>query len=116
MRAEVMDELIAEAERLEKLIADGDLPDTPHVWHRLAYVGHEVVHTYGNQGENALYRCVGCRQDFRGHDGACPSCGKREDSFQINIHRGARWRCLSCRHEWDGEDGEICPECKKPWR
>jgi len=108
----------------EALIKSGHLPeDIP--WERFAYTGHDVVHTYGNFGENAKYRCVKCMTDFNGkvlekksypisvrdYSNDCPNCLTADDVWQLNINRKARWRCVLCTHEWDSEIGHECPFC-----
>jgi DNA-directed RNA polymerase subunit RPC12/RpoP len=116
MKKEAMDELVKDFDKKETLIASGDLPDDIHIWDRFAYVGHEVIHTYGNYGANAKYRCVKCKVDFNGSaasywDRECPNCFSDKEVYQLNINRSARWRCNQCKHEWDGEDGCECPSC-----
>lgn len=127
MREEAFEELVKDFDRKEELIESGDLPDDEHLFPRFVYAGHDVVHTYGNYGPAAKYRCVTCKIDFNGRepeaDGGgvvrfwnsdCPTCLSDAEVYQININRSARWRCTECKHEWDGEDGEECPSCNSP--
>lgn len=104
-------------EKKEDLIASGDLPDDIHIWDRYFFLGHEVVHGYGNFGVNANYKCVKCKIEFTGNDvdiwaHDCPSCHTTDDVYQLNINRSSRWRCVQCKHEWDGEVGWKCPSCE----
>ena len=114
MHPDAMKEMVKEFEKKEALVVSGDLPDDIHIWPRFAYVGHSVVHTYGNFGINVKLRCVKCKTDFNGKEDNsrdCPTCHSINDVYQLNINRSARWRCNKCQYEWDGEIGWECPSC-----
>jgi len=114
MHPDAADMLVAWAERIDQLIADGILPDSKYLFPRFFSVGHRLVH--GWDGAPYKYKCVQCMRVWETSDYSNTGhCHDEDDTFRLNYNWRNHWRCLACRHEWDGEDGEVCPSCKVIW-
>jgi hypothetical protein len=111
MQDEAAKELIAHVEKVEALVASGALPDSPYIWPRIAYCGHECIGLFEWYGDKAHYRCVTCKNDFKDNGGVCQACFTKDNCYRLNHNHSARWRCRTCKHEWEGEDGHKCPSC-----
>lgn len=98
---------------MERLIAEGKLPDDIHVWPRWFYFGHKLLFSYHQPVEKREFRCTLCMHDWTGEpsDGPCPKCRSPEQVFQLNIDHGGQWQCVECAHEWYSEVGWKCPSC-----
>jgi hypothetical protein len=113
---EEMDKLFAEWDRVEKLIQEGKLPNTPSMWPRGPLGGHRNLHGIWQPIEERLFRCVSCMSEWLGNpiEGAqpsCPQCKIKDDVYQLNTDNFYMWHCDDCKFEWIEEDGRGCPNC-----
>lgn len=114
LRFEAAVEFASFADRVNRLIASGKLPEKG-AFPRLFYPGHRAVHAYVHAAENEDWVCIPCGHRWTGHPKGdqCPVCTEKTDIYEVNIMWTAHWQCVWCRREWDGEDGIHCPYCRR---
>ena len=120
MQEEAMTTLVEEFEKVDALRKEGRLPEDDsklgiHLFPRMAYLGHKVLHSYYQPLEDRKFRCAACMYDWTGakDDFAqfCPKCNEKNDVYHLNHDHTSVWQCIACKYEWLSEKGWECPSC-----